>query len=155
MPRYLPFTGLAFALVGLPHTAAADRGDDLTAGQVAQSSNAEDIRAWTTSGLTYCDAVVLSKHWRVSVDESKVLVGRKIRSNNKPTLNAVLRQARSDSDKNAAKRCGFADTGFSYNDAEKLAKLWKTSVSDAKARVERKASTGNSSVVHELLKSKK
>jgi len=62
-----------------------------------------------------------------------------------------LRQARSDSDKNAAKRCGFADTGFSYDDAEKLAKLWKTSVSDAKARVERKASTGNSSVVHELL----
>jgi hypothetical protein len=153
--RFVPFTALAFALVASPATAGAGRDDDGTdVTQVAQSSDAADLRAWGTSGLTYCDAVVLSKHWRLSVSQSKVLVGRKIRSNNKPTLNAALKQARAGAWNSSSKRCEFDDTGFSYSDAEKLAKLWKTSVTDAKSRVERKASAGDSSVVRDLLKKK-
>jgi len=120
--------------------------------QAPANSNAEDLRAWGSSGLAFCDAKVLSKYWQVSVAESKVLVGRKIRSNNRPTLNAVLNRARSEADRNASKRCEFADTGFTYADATKLAKVWKTSVTEAKSRAERKTSCGNSAIVRGLLK---
>lgn len=153
----LPFTALAFVLVGVPGPASAEAASDPepAPAQIAQRpSPADDMRAWATSGLTYCDATVLSKYWRISVTDSKTLVGRKIRSNNRPTLNAALKQARDGAEKSASKRCEFDDTGFSYSDAQKLAKLWKTSVTEAKSRVERKASTGDASVVRQLLKSR-
>lgn len=126
----------------------------LGGGGRASNSDAEDARAWGTSGLSYCDAKVLSKYWQVSVAESKSLVGRKIRSNNKPALSSALGSARTDAAKDESKRCEFGETDFSYSDAEKLAKLWKTSVGDAKSRVELKVSAGNAAYVRDLLKPK-
>jgi hypothetical protein len=117
-----------------------------------QPSQNQDMTAFFASSYTYCDAKVLSSHWASSVDDAKALIGRKIGWGNADIVKSELQSARAEAQKDPKRACTFWDAGFQYSDAEKLAKIWKTSVDAAKATVQQKILTdGGENRVRALL----
>ena len=102
----------------------------------ATADDAEWAR-YASSGYDYCDAVILAAQWGEGVDDAKATIGRKLGFGNKDIIEENLTSARA-----SGKRCEFQDTQFSYDDAEALSKLWRTSVTEAKAALAEKASLG-------------
>ena len=100
------------------------------------------MEAYASSSYTYCDAKVLSGFWRASIYESKLLIGRKIGWGDIAILNGMLATARDNAKRDPALRCTFAETDFTYEDAERLAAYWKTSTAEAKTRIELKILDG-------------
>ena len=102
--------------------------------------------------FTYCDAKLIAGMWKKSVEEGKAYIGTKLqahalgcRSKQLVGKGAPTREAiRSN-------RCTLADTEFGYDDAVKLAKLWKTDVPHAKAMIERKINEGHTALVRQQL----
>lgn len=122
----------------------------------APSRNAQaDTNAFFSSRYTYCDAKVLANLWQTSLSESKERIGQKVRSKNENLLTPSLDKARRAVVNDANKRCTLAEAGFSYADAEKLGKIWKTPTSDAKVRAERKITMGDEKVLKDLLATKR
>src|SRR5262245_15459843 len=76
------------------------------------------------SRYTYCDVKVLSALWQQSISDAKARVGVKLQARAEKYLDSELANAR----KNAAARCTFAEAGFTFDDAQRLAKLWKKTV---------------------------
>lgn len=89
------------------------------------------------SKYNYCDAKILAGHWKVSEHEAKVRGGAKLGANAAPVVEDALTAGR-----NAGKRCDFPDTGFTFEDAEALSKLWNISIQDAKATLADKLTGG-------------
>jgi hypothetical protein len=112
------------------------------------------MKAYAHSKYTYCDAKILSSFWQQSVEESKARIGRKIGwgGENITILNQMLTDARTQAKQHRERRCQFLEAGFVYEDAKKLAGLWKMSVDQAKANVENKILDGNEAQVRKLLK---
>ena len=124
------------AVLGLPATVYADTDDA--------------IRLFTSSKYTYCDAKLLAGLWQQSVADAKATIGRKVGGGNPAAIERALVGAR----KRAARtrlRCSYQEAGLTYDDAERLAKLWKRSVTDAKAMIEAKLLTGGVDSIRELL----
>lgn len=124
-----------FAL-GVPETAIADPTEK---------------RKFLKSKYTYCDAKVLSFLWRQSIDESKSRIGRKIGWGDQKILNDMLNRARVNAQKVPKARCKFHEAGYTYEDAEKLSRIWRRSVGDSKSLVEQKILGGGEYVVRKLL----
>lgn len=101
----------------------------------------DELDRFFSAGYTYCDAVVLGQFWGESGYEAKITVGRKIGWGNESIVQENAAEARGN-----GLRCTFADTEFSYDDAEVLAKYWEVSVDQAKAALTEKASHGMTAV---------
>lgn len=101
---------------------------------------------------TYCDVKLLAAMWNQSIRESKARVGVKLQANAQASLNSELEAARErvwkrerfarQRGQELPPRCTYVDAGLSYEDVEKLAAIWKTSVADAKIRIGQSAQAG-------------
>ena len=118
--------------------------------ETAPSSDA-DFEHMVSAGFVYCDAKLLAAHWNIDIGEAKNRIGRLARVGQKPLLDNRLRQAYDLAGNKRGARCDFNDSGYSFADAQKLAKVWGVSVAEAKATVERKLNWGGDSVIREAL----
>lgn len=98
--------------------------------------------------FTYCDVKLLSALWKASTSDAKARIGIKIQTKNEAFLKTELESARK---KNPTVRCDYGDAGLTFADVEKIAKVWKVTVAQAKATIEQKATSGNASYLHELV----
>lgn len=105
-----------------------------------------DWDRYADSAYQYCDAVILGEFWGQSVGEAKTLIGRKLGWGNGDIVASDIAQARS-----RGQRCSFADTGFSYSDAEAVSLLWGSDVADAKSAIADKVSVGNRNQADQLV----
>jgi hypothetical protein len=124
--------------LGLANTAQADTND-------------QEIAKYAASRYMYCDAKILGALWGQSAGEAKARIGRKIGWGDTAILNGMLSDARTRAEKNPGTRCSFHEAGFSYGDAERLAKIWRTSTYEAKIAVEEKIVSGHERNVRALL----
>lgn len=106
----------------------------------------ENFNRYAASGYEYCDAVILGLHWRLSPDQTKLEIGRNFATYNQTLVRDALNESR-----NNGNRCGFEDTGFSYEDAEAVAALWEIGVEDAKAALADKVSTGYRELAEQVI----
>ncbi len=118
---------MALAL-GIPSAALADKRDDMRAFQAAYST---------------CDARVLSYYWKMSVRDAKLQIGQKVNAGLAAGLTNQLQSARSDASRDESKHCTYRDAGFTPADAKRLADKWNMSLSDTKAMIGRKATSGS------------
>ena len=83
--------------------------------------------------------------------EAKNRIGRLAHVGQKPLVDNRLRQAYDLAGSGRSASCDFSDSGYSFADAKKLAKVWGVSVAEAMATVERKLNWGGDSVIREAL----
>jgi hypothetical protein len=100
---------------------------------------------------TYCDARLLAAHWQIDVYAAKVTIGTKIRNRQEGVLDATLQPARYAAVARG-ETCAFWETGYTYEDAVRLASTWRTSVEIAKARVGDMVMRGENPAVRQMLK---
>ena len=113
---------------------------------LAAPAQASPFDIWASSTYTYCDAEMLGKLWGIDTLSAKTQIGLKIQNgiaSNIPSILAASRQA--------GNRCSFSDTGYTYNDAEVLSRVWGTSVVGAKAKIATYITNGQSNVVNGVL----
>src|SRR4051812_43362270 len=110
----------ALLALGLPATALGDQAE---------------LNRFFDSKYTYCDAKMLSGLWNSSLEDSKARIGRKIGWKNLDVINDMLKEARGVAEKNPNNRCSFHEAGFTYQDAEKLSKVWHKSIGESKTMV--------------------
>src|SRR5687768_2008589 len=101
---------------------------------------------------TYCDVKALSAIWKQSISDAKVTVGVKLEAKNTAYLDAELKNARQFTQKNPQLRCNYVEAGFTYDDAKKLAAIWKVDVSKAKAMIETKIASGGEQSLRVMVK---
>jgi hypothetical protein len=121
----------------------------LTLVSLAEPAQAESYRdTYARSGYVYCDAKLIADLWGISVDAAKIQIGQKIRNGIGGNIPGVLRLSRQDGNE-----CSWEDTGYSYEDAEKLAQLWATDTPyDAKLKVAQYMTNGQRNVVERALR---
>lgn len=95
-------------------------------------------QATATMSFTYCDYKVLAARWKKSTSAAKARVATKLRAQSEAYLKTELEAGRQASTKNRV-RCSYKETGLTFNDVQKLAKLWSTTTADVKGQIERKA----------------
>ena len=120
----------------------------LTAAALGSASPAR-ADAWDvfqSSRYNYCDAVLVSKLWSISVDAAKTQIGQKIINGIGDNVQLILRESRE-----AGNRCAWVDTGYSYDDASQLAQLWGVGVERAKAKIASYLTQGQGYVVDRAL----
>jgi hypothetical protein len=94
----------------------------------------------TQDKYTYCDVKILSEYWKTSTKDAKATIGTKIQAG----ADSYLRGELDAGWKSTKLKCTYTDGGFTFKDAQKLAKLWSITVTEAKATIERKLKSGNS-----------
>ena len=87
--------------------------------------------AFASSKYGYCDAKKIAKVWGGSIGAAKVVIGEKILNNLQSSADAFIASTQN------SVRCDWGDTELSYEDAEKLAKVWGRSVEGAKTKATR------------------
>ncbi|MBX3161865.1 MAG: hypothetical protein KF773_38240 [Deltaproteobacteria bacterium] len=97
------------------------------------ASNEKELEAFFSSKYRYCDAKLLAGMWKSSIEDAKVSIGTKVMAKNPGAVERLLNDARKQAQTNASMRCSFYDAGYTYEDIERLAKIWKKSITDSKA----------------------
>jgi len=121
-------------------------------GAAAQNPNDAEIAVFLRQNTyTYCDAKMLAGMWKKSVDDAKAFIGAKIQARSTEGLKDLFASARANAKKVPSARCTFAEAGFTFEDAQKLAKLWGTNEGQAKAAVEQKILAGAEASVRQQL----
>ena len=118
--------------------------------ETAPSSDA-DFQHMFSAGFVYCDAKLLAAHWKIDIGEAKSRIGRLVRVGQKPLVGTRLAQAYELAGSGRGARCDFSDSGYSFADAKKLAKVWGVSVAEARATVERKLNWGDDNMIRQAL----
>ena len=98
-------------------------------------SPAANFQAYVKSEYNYDDAVLLASLWSLGVPEAKNEIGYRVINDTEKTLPNKLRENDIDDkqhDRNTEFFKAYSQSGYDYDDAEKLAKLWSLSVIDAK-----------------------
>jgi hypothetical protein len=122
------------------HGAHADAGD-------------REIQAYVSQDrYQYCDAKLIGALWRQSATEGKIWIGAKLVAKAPELIEKKLVAARSYAAKHADARCDFGDSGFGYDDAEKLAKVWNIDIERSKATIAQKVTDGRRADIVALLK---
>ena len=104
---------------------------------LAPKKNGDD--AFFASKYDWCHAKMLSKAYSLnSVYEAKVWIGDIINSGDLGLLQAKMGFAQGQAEANPQNQCSFAETRFSYKDAEKLASMWNVSTAEAKVALQNK-----------------
>jgi hypothetical protein len=128
---------------------------------LAENTNSRrEIEAFFNSSYDYWDARVLADLWGQSVYDSKARIGRKILWGKQDV--AILEQFLVDArikhlelianTSTPASYPYYQESGYTYDDAEVLAKFWgDASPMDSKLRIERNLTLGNSSMIQEAL----
>ena len=95
--------------------------------------------AFFASKYDWCHAKMLSKAYSLgSVYEAKVWIGDIINSGDLGLLQAKMGFAQGQAEANPQNQCAFAETRFTYKDAEKLAGMWSVSTAEAKVALQNK-----------------
>ena len=120
--------------------------------RVAQRQH--EMHAFSDGGYTYWDALVLADFWNEGVTDAKWRAGSKLLGpvESKVYLRLVVTDARAKALANAESLRLYSDSGFTYDDAERLARYWgKENAYDGKLCIERNLILGNESVIREAL----
>jgi hypothetical protein len=113
----------------------------------AQYSVDQAFDAYAWSGYNFCDAKMVGMLWNQGVSEGKTIIGNKILNGISDDIPLILRDSRA-----ANNACTWQDTGYDYDDAVALARIWNLgSVADAKWTVALKMTNGNSYFVERAL----
>lgn len=106
---------------------------------------------WETfflSQYNYCDAHMIAELWNVSIDQAKVAIGSKIIARRDDMIEERLHESRL-----GGNYCSWADTGYTYDDAVDLARIWQLqSTDEAKAYIAKKLTYGLGDLVDQALK---
>jgi hypothetical protein len=124
-----------------------------SAPRVAQSP--DELEAFFNAGYGYWDAMVLAKFWGEGVMDAKWRAGAKLLGpiESKVYLQFVVTDARSKALANAQSLNFYRESGYNYDDAERLARFWgKDTAYEGKLMIERNIIMGNYSLVGEALK---
>lgn len=78
-----------------------------------------------------CHAKMLAAVWAMSVPEAKSTAASKLAAGDRGSFDAALKRGRTKLQSGQV-QCRWADTPFTYSDAERVAAAWKTSVEEAK-----------------------
>ena len=114
---------------------------------------AQPIDIFGISTYDYCHAKMLSKAYgQESVYDGKLWIGQLLKDNQSTLLDSKLQFARSEAQKKKENRCDFADTPYTYKDAEILAKAWSISTEEAKTMIEQKYLYGAEGLIPSHLK---
>ncbi len=112
-------------------TAALMLSSALTLATASAEAANDPVGAFLSSQYTYCDAKLVAGLWKISIDDAKAEIGRKIEGGYAGNIAPILQQAR-----DASLTCEWADVPHGYDDAERLARVWNMdSVEDAKAKI--------------------
>jgi hypothetical protein len=117
-------------------------------GKKQSPTTKKELEAFFSSKYRYCDAKLLAGMWKSSIEDAKTTIGAKVMARSGAVVEKLLADARKQP---SPARCSFYDAGFSYEDIEKLAKVWKKSISDSKAFANDKIFWGNEAMLHRLL----
>ena len=103
-------------------------------------ASSHPVDAFFSHGFDYCHAKMIGKAYGVGIYESKMWLGELLARGERQMVDNKLAfaQGRIDTDNAGQNICQFNETRFNYSDAEKLAKMWKTSVSEAKVTLSNK-----------------
>jgi hypothetical protein len=110
--------------------------------------------AYASSGYSYWDAKILANFWGQNVGDAKSRIGRKMLwgAESKVYLEQQMVDARVKALGSVEQLELFGESGFSYDDAEALAKLWgDPSPWESKLRIETNLIMGNEDVVRNAL----
>ena len=90
------------------------------------------------SGYDYCHAKMIGYAYDVSTFEAKTWMGGLLNSGERALVESKLAFGQERTRSGNPQLCSFYETRFKYEDAEKLAKMWNTSVSEAKLALTQK-----------------
>ncbi|MGE3306076.1 MAG: hypothetical protein AB7I52_08910 [Rhizobiaceae bacterium] len=112
-------------------------------------SAADPSTTFLNEGFNWCDAVLIGAYWGMGASEAKAGAGQKIIDRGKDGKKAV-KQIIKEGRKVA--QCQWEDTGHSFEEAELLGAYWSISTGDAKAKVARLFTDGDSDKVAKAIK---
>lgn len=144
LPAHLPAQALARPRPARP-----------SASRVRQNPRArpqgDPMQKWANSGYHYCDAKVLGALWRTDPYGAKKRVGRKLLAGNYRGVQKDLARARLQATRRPGLACDYHEAGYSYRDAEKLARYWRVPVGEAKTMIARKVLAGHDRLLRKTL----
>ncbi|BCW87268.1 hypothetical protein sos41_03970 [Alphaproteobacteria bacterium SO-S41] len=111
----------------------------------AASEDQADYEAFANSSYTYCDAKLISELWTIGIGDAKATIGYKLRNGYGDLIPPILVEARQ------SHACTWADTGYGYEDAVALAKVWGVKEEAAKLKAAKYYTNGESAVVERAL----
>jgi tyrosine-protein phosphatase YwqE len=120
-------------------------------GKGKQPANKKELEAFAGSKYKYCDAKLLAGLWSSSVEDAKVTIGAKVLARAQTTVEKLLTDARKKAATTASMRCHYFEAGFTFEDIEKLSKIWKKTISESKALAGDKITYGSEDVLRKLL----
>lgn len=86
-----------------------------------------------TERIDYCHAKMLAAAWGSTVSQAKVALGHKALNQSWDLFEEAMSSARQHAQAHPEARCTWADTSFTYNDAEAIASAWNLPVQEAKS----------------------
>jgi hypothetical protein len=113
---------------------------------LAPPAHADAFDVFSRSGYTYCDAKLIGQLWGISTLDAKTQIGQKITSGIGGNIPGILVLSR-----RAGHRCGWPDTGYSYNDAVELSRVWGVNVDGAKAKIANYVTNAQGGIVNRVL----
>ena len=121
-----------------------------TAAMVQPAFAADDqaaLNVFFNSSYNYCDAKLIGAIWGYDAGRGKIEIGHKIINGIGGNISLMLSDSR-----NSGNACGWEDTGLSYDDAEKLARVWRMGVPyQAKLKAAQLYTSGRSEMVTRAL----
>ncbi|MEZ5995012.1 MAG: toll/interleukin-1 receptor domain-containing protein [Hyphomonadaceae bacterium] len=107
----------------------------------------DPLQTFFASGYQYCDAKLVAEFWGNDIGETKVNIGWKIINGLADAVPEIL-----DLSRRAGHSCDWIDTGYSYADAEVLARVWGLAEPyQAKLRVQQLVTAGQRLTVERAL----
>lgn len=104
------------------------------------------VAAWSGSGYTFCDAALVGHHWGTQAWDGKVSIGYKLTNGWGHLIPPLLEESRTHA-RTDGFTCTFYDEGYTYEDAEALARLWSVPLDEAKARMNDKLFMGGGAIL--------
>ncbi|MCO4763998.1 MAG: hypothetical protein KC502_20960 [Myxococcales bacterium] len=121
-------------------------------GRMATKSPHMARKTFLTTGHTYCDAKALGAMWRSGPQMAKTMGGYMLMGGGRKMLGGNLQMARKLAMRTRKGACSFSEAGFSPRDANKLAKMWRTTPKKARAQAERKILWGAERDLRKMLR---
>jgi hypothetical protein len=105
---------------------------------LGQYSEEQAINSYSQSQYHYCDAKLLADYWQMEIGRSKVGIGAKILRGYGGNIPDFLADSR-----DLGNTCAWGETGFGYDDAERLSSLWNLGgVGEGKDKIAAMATAG-------------
>lgn len=135
---------------------SGERLQNQAVGQQPTYTDEEAINKYFDMGYDYCDSLVLAAYWEEgSFYDAKLRLGHKMLDFGPEEGTFFTREARAEALKQPDDQlpAWYTDDGYSYEDAEALAKYWGTNLTDSKFTLTRLAISGHDLVIEAALNS--